>query len=98
MRHEARITVYDMLDQVVITVQVYGVDDDGPMTRTRELHWARQYPSRGESDATRWVTQLLEQAVRDLHAGEKRRLVDDAPPLGPHTVSGVAEDAKAEKP
>ena len=89
-------TVYDMLDQVVITVQVYRVDDDDPMTRTRALVWSRQYPSRGETDPTRWVLQLLEQAVRDLHAGEKRRLVDDAPPLGPHTVTDVVKVRKLE--
>lgn len=80
------------MDQVMVSLNVYEVDDDDPPTTRRALHWGRQYPSRGESDAARWVTQLLEQALRDLHAGEKRRLMDDAPPLGPHTVTDVAKD------
>lgn len=91
MRYESRITAYDCLDQVVISINVYGIDDDDPTRSTRRLHWGRQVRSRGETDPTRWILQLLEEAVRELHAGEKRRPLDDAPPRGPHTVTDVAE-------
>ena len=91
MRYEARITAYDCLDQCVVAVSVYGIDDDDPPRSSRLLAFSRQYRARGETDATRWILQLLEQTVRDLQTGEKRRLVDDAPPLGPHTVTDVAK-------
>lgn len=97
MRYESRTTIYDMLDQCVVSIAVYRIDDDDPVRSSKALHWSRQYPSRGESDPTRWVLQLLEQAVRDLQTSEKRRPMDDAPPSTLHTVSGVAEVRKRGK-
>ena len=91
MRYESRISAYDCLDQIVVSISVYGIDDDDPPRSSKRLHWSRQYPARGETDPTRWILQLLQQAVRDLDASEKRRPLDAAPALGPHTVTDVAE-------
>ena len=96
MRYESRVTAYDCLDQVVVAVTVYGIDDDDPPRSQKYLTWQRPYPSRGETDPTRWILQLLEQVVRDLQTGEKRRLMDAAPPSTPHTVSGVAKSRRTE--
>lgn len=94
MRYESRITAYDCLDQCVVSIVVYGIDDDDPTRSRRMLGWSRQYRSRGENDPTRWILQLLQETVRDLDASEKRRPLDDAPPLGVHTVPDVAKLGK----
>lgn len=91
MRYEARFTAYDVLDQVQVALTVYVKDDDDPTVVRKALVWARQYPSRGESDPARWAGQLLEQAWRDLQATEKRPSMRVAPPAGAHTVSDVAD-------
>lgn len=96
MRYEARFTAYDVLDHVQVALVVYGIDDDDPTRSTKRLVWGRQYPGRGESDATRWAAQLLEQTWRDLQAAEKRPPLEAAPRRGPHTISDVAEGEKSE--
>lgn len=97
MRHEARFTAYDVLDQVQVALTVYVKDDDDPTVVRKALVWARQYPSRGETDPTTWARQLLEQAFRDLEATEKRPSMRAAAPAGPHTVSDVADTRKSGK-
>jgi hypothetical protein len=91
MRYESRITAYDCLDQVVVAVSVYGIDDDDPPRSQRLLIWSRQYPGRGELDPGLWITQLLQQTVRDLQTSENRRPMDAGSPSTPHTVTDVAD-------
>lgn len=91
MRYEARLTAYDMLDQIQVSVVLYVTDDDDPTSTRKAFSYARQQPSRGESEPRLWVIQLLQEALRDLQATEKRAAHTARPPVGPHTVSGVAE-------
>jgi len=91
MRYEARLTAYDMLDQINVAVVLYVTDDDDPTTTRKVLSFGRQQPSRGQSEPTAWVIELLQETLRELQATEKRAAHTARPPVGPHTVSGVAE-------
>lgn len=93
MRYEARATVYDVLDQIQVSLVVYckGDQDDGPPAAV--YTFGRQYPGRGEFDPRRWLLQALEETLSDLQESEKRRATLDALTLGLHTITDVADSA-----
>lgn len=59
MRYEARITAYDMLDQVCVAAVLFCTDED-PLTRPEVvLRTAISVPGEGETDPAVWIRDAL---------------------------------------
>ena len=66
MRYEARVTAYDMLDQVCVAVVVWETDPD-PLTKPEVvLRIATAVPGEGETDPRTWARDALLAAVETL--------------------------------
>lgn len=66
MRYEARITAYDMFDQVQVAVVVWETDEDPTTPNTPVVRLVLARPGTGESDPYQWTRDVLVQALENL--------------------------------
>lgn len=59
MRYEARLTAYDMLDQVHIVLAIYGPDLPGSVTTEMVAQRETTVRGEGESDPLQWARDAL---------------------------------------
>jgi hypothetical protein len=66
MRYEARITAYDVLDQVCVALVILEADD-APQVSTRVVHRSVSTErGTGESEPLQWARDALVQALENL--------------------------------
>lgn len=59
MRYEARVTAYDMLDQICCAVVIFRTEDD-PLSRPEvALRASTTVPGTGEVDPAEWIRDAL---------------------------------------
>lgn len=66
MRYELRLNAYDALDQVIITLQVYGPGLEGSVGAERVLWRGESFQGTGESDPACWARDALVAAIESL--------------------------------
>lgn len=59
MRYEARITAYDMLDQVCVAAVLFSADDDPVNPPEVALRTSISVPGEGETDPRVWLRDSL---------------------------------------
>lgn len=60
MRYEARLTAYDMLDQIHVALVVTTTPEEGPGAPSTVLAMTATARSRGISGATDWTREVLD--------------------------------------
>lgn len=66
MRYEMRVTAYDVMDQVTVTVQVYGTTEADPAESEHVVSRVSHERGTGELDPLRWTRAALVQALENL--------------------------------
>ena len=86
MRYVAKIHVLDVLDTVVVSGYVHEHDSlNGWSPETYEFSYST--PGVGLSDPYEWLTEALQQAVRQMRQQDSNQSWSPAADGGPHTVS-----------
>jgi len=66
MRYEARITAYDMLDQICVAIVLVALYDDPLSTPEVVLKRVSSLQGSGESEPTEWIRDALVAALETL--------------------------------
>jgi len=66
MRYEARITAYDMLDQITVALVVLETQDYPEFSTQVVLRTVTTVPGEGESDPSEWAKSALIAALESL--------------------------------
>jgi hypothetical protein len=66
MRYEARVTAYDLLGDILVSVVVQRTPDSAEVASERALATSVQFRGRGTTEATEWLREALEGLLRVL--------------------------------
>ena len=66
MRYEARVTAYDMLDQVCVVLSVQATDGLGHLGPHQVLSTTLTVRGQGETDVREWLRDALVAAIETL--------------------------------
>jgi hypothetical protein len=66
MRYEARVTAYDVLDQVMVSIVLIESSDDPTVSRQVPVRRAVTVQGTGESDPLQWARDALVAILEDL--------------------------------
>lgn len=79
MRYELRVTAYDLMDMILVSVTLEETTKDDPPRRRIVLSEATYVQGRGESDPSAWVRSVVQALAQNLPQGEGDR--HSGPPL-----------------
>lgn len=66
MRYEARLTAFDMLDQVHVSLVVLSTPEEDPQRQDQVLARTTTVPGEGRSSAREWTQEALIAMLEDL--------------------------------
>lgn len=66
MRYELRLTAYDVMDQVWVSMSLHQSPDTPGQPSAPLLHWIGQAQGTGESDPRQWAIDALLTAVEEV--------------------------------
>jgi hypothetical protein len=66
MRYELRLTAYDMMEDVLVSVELFERGDKPKDPTERVLGTSVQFRGTGSTEATAWIRTALERLLQDL--------------------------------
>lgn len=96
MRYEMRLTAYDMLDQVNITLHLEDTNGPSDAASSTALHMITAMRGKGLTEPREWVDEVLRTVQLHLNEKHPSTVAWVRPVGGSNTISGVADNGRSE--